>query len=136
MQYFQALRSLTESASKLTHSKAALPQDDEFGLSQQALYKDVGREVVPAPLDIIPLFVKSGTMIPTFDSQIDTLVKEDRDDLNGFDDTNTSIKVLFYGEGEDEFTIWDRTRFYCESRKQECRVFDAPIERTYSFEFK
>ena len=58
-----------------------------------------GKKIVPAPLDTIPLFVKSGTLIPAFDSQIDTLVEEDRGDLNGWDDANGSIRVLFFGEG-------------------------------------
>jgi alpha-glucosidase len=96
-----------------------------------------GRKTVPGPLDHIPLFVKAGTIVPTFDSVIDTLVKEDRDDLNGWDDANKSMKIVFYGDGADEFMLWDGTRIRCEKAKGaklSCRVIDAPVERKYTFE--
>jgi alpha-glucosidase (family GH31 glycosyl hydrolase) len=99
-------------------------------------YQGPGHKTVDAPLDVIPLFVKSGTMLPTFDSQIDTLVKEDRDDLNGWDDANSSIKLLFFGNGEDELTLWDGTRFSCDAGEKYCEVSGAPVQRAYSYEFR
>jgi len=100
------------------------------------ILKGPGKAVVPAPLDQIPLFIKSGKMVPIFDSQIDTLIKESRDDLNGWDDANKSIKVLFFGDGEDDYTIWDGTHFHCDSSSASCQVSNAPVKRIYTFEFK
>jgi len=75
-----------------------------------------------------------------FDKQIDTLVKEDREDIAGWDDANSSIKVIFYGSGSDEFTLWDGTRIACsrenDSDPGSCRVSNAPVKRDYTFEFK
>jgi len=90
----------------------------------------------PAGLGEVPLFVRAGKILPLFDSQIDTLVKENRDDLNGWDDANKSIKVLFFGDGEDDYTIWDGTRFHCESKTRQCEMTNSPMKRTFSFEFK
>ncbi len=91
---------------------------------------------VPAGLGEVPLFVRAGKILPLFDSQIDTLVKENRDDLNGWDDANKSIKVLFFGDGEDDYTIWDGTRFHCESKTRKCEMTNSPVKRTLSVEFK
>ena len=98
-------------------------------------YQGPGRQTVAAPLDTIPLFVKSGTMIPTFDGRIDTLVKEDRPELNGWDDANRSIKLLFFGKGRDRFRLWDGTEIDCDSSTGKCDVTGGP-DRIYSHEFK
>ncbi len=90
---------------------------------------------VPAPLEQIPLFVKNGTLVPLFDSRIDTLAKESRPDLNGWDDANQTIKVLFFGEGKDDYVLWDGTAFHCESAGKSCQASKGP-ERKYSFEFR
>lgn len=102
-------------------------------------YQGPGKAAVAAPLEKVPLFVKAGTLLPLFDAPIDTLVQEDRDDLNGWDDANRSIQVLFFGEGEDDLTIWDGTRFHCRRAPGEpggCQVMASPVTRTYSFEFR
>jgi len=99
-------------------------------------FEGPGKFTVAAPLEQIPLFVKNGTMIPIFDSQIDTLVRINKPGIKGFDDANSSIKVLFFGEGDDDFTIWDNTRFQCSSSTKTCTVSAAPVQRTYSFVFR
>jgi alpha-glucosidase len=99
-------------------------------------YQGQRRTRVSAPLEEIPIFVKNNSIIPIFDSQIDTLAKEDRPNLNGWDDANKSIKVLFFGSGADDFTIWDGTRFHCDSVKKICQMSDSPLPRSFSFEFK
>lgn len=98
-------------------------------------HRGPGRETVGASLDVIPLFVKSGTMIPVFDSRIDTLAKEDREDLNGWDDANRSIKVMFFGEGRDRLRLWDNTFIECDSALRKCEITGGP-NRNYSWEFK
>jgi len=102
-------------------------------------FQGPARIKVPAPLEEIPLFVKAGTLVPEFDSAIDTLVKIDRTDLHGWEDANRSIKAYFFGEGEDTFALWDGTRIHCRKIKSEagsCQVSDSPVARTYSFEFR
>jgi len=94
---------------------------------------------VDAPLDYLPLFVKSGTIVPFFDTQIDTLVEENREDLNGWNDANSSIKFVFYGEGKDSFRLWDGTEVVCErtaGKEGSCKILSSAEERKYSFEFK
>jgi len=91
---------------------------------------------IGADLGQVPLFVKTGKILPMFDSQIDTLVKENRDDLNGWDDANKSIKVLFFGNGEDDYRLWDGTQIHCESQKKNCDINNSPVKRKFSFEFR
>lgn len=99
-------------------------------------YQGPGRTRVSAPLEEIPIFVKNASIVPVFDSQIDTLVKEDRPDLNGWDDANKSIKVLFFGKGEDDYRLWDGTQIHCESQKKNCDINNSPVKRKFSFEFR
>jgi len=83
--------------------------------------------------------VLHGKIIPVFDSQIDTLVKETRHDINGWDQANSSIKIIFHGEGKDEYTLWDGTRIICEKIKGtegNCRVINDTAGRSYQFEFR
>jgi alpha-glucosidase (family GH31 glycosyl hydrolase) len=91
---------------------------------------------VPAPLDTIPMFVKAGTIVPVFDSSIDTLVKTSNPALKGWDDANKSIKVLFFGDGEDRFDLWDGTKLSCSSTSQKCDFKNSPLPRQFSYEFK
>ena len=102
-------------------------------------FQGPARVKVPAPLEEIPLFVKAGTLVPEFDSPIDTLVKVDRPDLHGWDDANRSIKARFFGEGEDTFTLWDGSRIHCRKVGAEpgsCQVSGSPQTRVYSFQFQ
>ncbi|HUT54794.1 MAG TPA: TIM-barrel domain-containing protein [bacterium] len=102
-------------------------------------YQGPGRAVVPAPLDQVPLFVKAGTLLPMYDGPIDTLVKESREDVNGWDDANRSLKAVFFGEGADEFTLWDGTRLRCEKTSSHvgaCTIADSPLPRSLIFEFR
>lgn len=94
---------------------------------------------VEAPLDHIPMFVKSGAIIPHFDSRIDTLVEENRADLFGWSDANSSIKFIFYGQGKDTFKLWDGTEVVCEKQPGadgKCEMTNVTTARKYSFQFK
>ncbi len=102
-------------------------------------YEGPGKVTVPAPLGEIPLFVKSGSILPLYPGKIDTLVRENKEDLRGFTDVNQKIRIVFYGEGSDNFTLWDNSRLYCSresGEKGHCHVENAPLERTYSFDFR
>jgi len=103
-------------------------------------FEGPGRAVVSADLGETPLFVRSGKILPLFDSRIDTLAKEDRPDLMGYDDANASMKFLFHGTGTDEYKLWDGTAIRCERRSMaeqgRCEARGAPVKRTYAYEFK
>ncbi|MFO8056488.1 MAG: glycoside hydrolase family 31 protein [bacterium] len=102
-------------------------------------YEGPGKQTVPAPLGETPLFVKKGAILPLYDKRIDTLVREDKQDLQGFTDANRSLEVAFYGNGADELKLWDNTRISCTrkpGKKGSCKVTDAPVKRTYSFDFR
>ena len=103
------------------------------------IYRGPGFAVVPADLGAVPMFVRTGKVLPLFDRQIDTLVKENRPDLNGFDDANASLQIVFFGAGQDDYTLWDGTRILCqktEGAAGSCAIEKAPRERKYAFDFK
>ncbi len=104
------------------------------------IYRGPVRARVPAGLGEIPMFVRTGKILPIFDAQIDTLGKEDRPDLNGWDDANASMSIIFYGTGRDEYTLWDGTHIICSrmdgSASGECQVDRAPVKRAYTWRFK
>jgi len=100
------------------------------------LFLGPARVKVPALLEEIPLFVKAGTMLPTFASEIDTLVRTSQPGIKGFDDADQSLKVLFFGEGEDQFTLWDGTSIFCSSASQKCEFKNSALPRKYSYEFR
>jgi alpha-glucosidase (family GH31 glycosyl hydrolase) len=103
------------------------------------VYEGPGYHTVPAPLGEIPLFQKGGTVLPLFDSRIDTLVKEDREDLNGWDDANKSIKFVFAGAGRDNFELWDGSQGGCSGDgKGEgiCSAVGFPRGRENTFEYR
>ena len=100
------------------------------------VYQGPGRRVVPAPLGQIPIFVKNSSLLPIFDSPVDTLVREKEPNLKGWDDANQSIKVLFFGEGRDDYTLWDGTRFICDSQSFTCQMLNSPLPRKFSYEFR
>ena len=94
----------------------------------------------PAPLGEVPLFARAGKIIPLFDGRIDTLVKEDRPDIMGWDDANASLKVLFFGRGDDRLRLWDGTVITCGRKAGDdagaCAMENSPTERRFSAEFK
>ncbi len=105
----------------------------------ESSYRGPGSHTVPAPPGEVPLFVRHGKVLPLFGSTIDTLVKEDRDDLFGFDDANSCMEVLFAGEGSDDYELWDGTVISCrreDGAEGSCRVRGAPVGREYTFVFK
>jgi len=77
--------------------------------------KFVGKQTykVSAPLEKIPIFVKNASIIPFFDAEIDTLVKENKSELKGWDDANKSMIISFWGRGEDRIKLYDRTEIFC-----------------------
>lgn len=116
-----------------------LPEGEWFHWWTGRSYKGPARQTVPADLGEVPMFVRGGRILPLFDKKIDTLVKEDRADLNGYDDANSSIKVVFCGIGEDAYTLWDGTRIKCRREKDSagsCEVKKAPVKRDYTFDFR
>ena len=103
------------------------------------VYEGPAWDTVPAPIGEVPLFVLEGKVVPLFDSEIDTLVKEDRDDVNGWDDANSSMQLMFYGTGKDELKLWDGTIVSCRADvpgEGRCEVDGAPVTRTYSLTFE
>jgi alpha-glucosidase len=102
--------------------KVYLPQGKWLDFWTGKTYEGRKRYMVPAPLDLIPIFVKQGSIIPFFDAPIDTLVEEDREDIIGWDGANKSMTIAFYGKGEDELTLADGTEIKCESALEESKT--------------
>jgi len=104
------------------------------------IYRGPGRATVPAKMGEIPMFVAAGKILPLFDSQIDTLVQEDRPDLHGWDDANSSVQVIFYGTGQDQYALWDGTLIRCERAESSapgaCSIENAPVQRSYTYDFR
>ena len=102
-------------------------------------YEGPGTHTVAAPLGEVPFFVKTGTILPLFNAEIDTLVEVDRPDIAGWETANASMEIRFYGTGSDELTLWDGTRIACtrsEGGTGTCTVSDAPVEREYTYDFR
>ena len=72
------------------------------------------RYTIDTPPDHIPVFVKEGTILPMFDTEIDTLDVETRKDIVGWDDANKSMTVNFYGRGQAGTTLYDGTKILCD----------------------
>jgi alpha-glucosidase (family GH31 glycosyl hydrolase) len=118
--------------------KVYLPEGDWINFWNGQKYSGSRYVKVPAPLDQIPLFIQSGKIVPIYASQVDTLDKTSSPDLKGFNDANSSLKIIFLGAGKDEFMLWDGTKITCEKSgagKGACSIQDAPIQRKYVFQF-
>ncbi len=98
-------------------------------------YEGPGTHTVPAPLGEAPLFVAEGKLLPMYTGEIETLVKEDREDLHGWDEANSVMDVRFFGDGYDSLTLWDGT--HIEVRRYgdscDCSVSGDTVGRTYNW---
>ena len=92
------------------HRNLYLPQGEWIDFWTGRPFTGPGRIKVEAPLDIIPMFVRSGTLLPTFDLPVDTLVDEQIDGLVTYRDAVGSIRLTLFGKGETKRTLWDGTR--------------------------
>lgn len=101
----------------------------------ETVYEGPATHAVPAPVGEVPLFVAAGKILPMFTGEIETLVKEDREDLHGWDEANSAMDVRFFGDGFDSLTLWDGT--HIEMRKSgdtcECTVTGDTVGRTYNW---
>jgi sulfoquinovosidase len=69
-----------------------------------------GRHHAAAPLGLIPLYVRSGRLLPTLDAAVDTLAPVSADSgLLGFADAQSTLRVTLYGSGADEVVLPDGT---------------------------
>ncbi|MFN6117323.1 MAG: TIM-barrel domain-containing protein [Flavobacteriales bacterium] len=69
---------------------------------------------VPAPPGSLPLFMREGLIIPTFDREVDTFVEGVEDPaIKDMEHVNASLEIRFHGYGEDSFTLWDGTTIRC-----------------------
>lgn len=65
---------------------------------------------VASPLVHVPLFVRSGSVLPTLDMPVDTLAPVEPDSgVLGEDEAQSTLRLTMYGEGEDRLTLWDGT---------------------------
>ena len=65
---------------------------------------------VEAPLEMIPIYVKSGTVIPTYDRYFDTLANQiPGSTFIGPEAAHSRLRITLYGEGADRYRLWDRT---------------------------
>jgi hypothetical protein len=69
---------------------------------------------VPAPPGSLPLFLREGKIIPTYDRDVDTFVEGVEDPaIKDMEHVNASLEIRFHGYGEDSFTLWDGTTIRC-----------------------
>jgi alpha-glucosidase (family GH31 glycosyl hydrolase) len=79
---------------------------------------------VPAPPGSLPLFMREGLIIPTYDRAVDTFVEGVEDPaIKDMEQVDGSIEVLFHGYGEDRFTLWDGTTIHCVRRPGEAGTY-------------
>ncbi|MDD5748171.1 MAG: glycoside hydrolase family 31 protein [Actinomycetota bacterium] len=74
-------------------------------------HEEGGKQLfVDSPLGHIPVFLKCGSILPTLDLPVDTLapVKEGSG-ITGYDEALKTIRLTFYGQGEDTLKLWDGT---------------------------
>lgn len=91
-----------------------LPEGNWYHYWTDRKYKGGAYYVVPASPGFLPMFIKEGMILPTYNKEVDTFVEDVEDPLiKDFAYVNDSIEVLFYGYGSDEFTLWDGTTIKC-----------------------
>lgn len=89
-----------------------------------------------APLDKMPLFVKSGAIIPMISEKVDTLVPKSMvkdPTVVSFDDMKSLLILDVYPKGKSEFVMYDDTSFKCKEKSSglDFKISRAPCERTY-----
>jgi hypothetical protein len=65
-------------------------------------------KTVSAPLDHLPVFIKEGTILPLYNREIETLVKN-VPGIKDFGYADSTMEIRFYGCGSDELILWDGT---------------------------
>jgi len=89
-----------------------------------------------APLDKMPLFVKSGAIIPMISEKVDTLVPKSMvkdPTVVSFDGMKSLLILDVYPKGKSEFVMYDDTSFKCKEKSSglDFKISRAPCERTY-----
>lgn len=100
------------------------------------------RHIMPAPIDRIPIFIKTPAVLVTYDQPVDTLVENAKPPLIGFEQADSSMRVTLFGPGEARAVLWDETEAYiiCEGEPARFRArrgkagpprkdFLSPIDR-------
>lgn len=81
---------------------------------------------VPASPGFLPMFIKEGKIIPTFNKIADSFVENVEDpNIKDFEDVNQSIEIYFYGFGNDTLTLWDGTVIHCSREKYKSGIFEV-----------
>ncbi|MBU4173380.1 MAG: hypothetical protein KKB90_07355 [Actinobacteria bacterium] len=74
-------------------------------------YKGPHSDSIASPLDHVPLFVRSGSILPTLDMPVDTLAPApENSGVVGEDEALGTLRLTMYGQGEDRLTLWDGTQ--------------------------
>jgi alpha-glucosidase (family GH31 glycosyl hydrolase) len=80
---------------------------------------------VPAAPGFLPMFIKEGTIVPTYDKPIDTFVQGvDDPSISDFEVADSSMEILFYGYGKDALTLWDGTVITCSRVKGKPGIYE------------
>ena len=86
------------------------PPGDWIDYWNGARHEGPASRLIAAPVDHLPLFVRSGTALATLDKLVDTMVPVDPSaGLVGEQEALSTLRVTLYGPGSDKITLWDGT---------------------------
>lgn len=93
---------------------------------------------VPATPGFLPMFIREGRIIPTYQKDADTFVQGVEDPaIKDFEFVNDAITIYFYGYGSDRFTLWDGTVIDCTRLPGQTGTYKVSNDtgRTYQCQF-
>ncbi len=104
----------TDMSKARTTWRVYLPPGNWYHHWTGARYAGATYHEVPAPPGSLPLFLREGKIIPTYDRDVDTFVEGVEDPaIKDMEHVNASLEIRFHGYGEDSFTLWDGTTIRC-----------------------
>jgi alpha-glucosidase len=114
----------TDMSKARTNWRVYLPPGTWYHYWSGRKYAGGAYHEVPAPPGSLPLFMREGKIIPTFDRDVDTFVEGVEDPaIKDMEHVNASMEIRFHGYGEDSFTLWDGTTVRCSRRPGEAGTY-------------
>jgi alpha-glucosidase (family GH31 glycosyl hydrolase) len=121
-----------------TSWKVYLPEGNWYHFWSNKEYSGNAYHEVPAAPGFLPMFMKAGKIIPTFNKEVDTFVEGVEDpDIKDFEYVNESMEIYFFGYGDDTMELWDGTVIHCsrEAGKEGFHEVLKGHDRKYNFIF-
>lgn len=115
-----------------------LPEGNWYHYFSTLKYAGGQYHEVPAAPGNLPMFVREGKIIPTYNREVDTFVQHVADPgIKDFEFVDESMEIMFFGYGEDTLLLWDDTEIYCARQPGTTGVFEVKNGhgRTYNVVF-